>query len=125
MEGLIIKSLSGVYDCYVSGKIYKCKPLGVFRHKGIVPKVGDICEIEDNTIIKIKNRKNDFIRPYIANIDKAFIVTSVIEPDLNLNLLDRLIANNEYNNIQSVLLFTKLDLVNRRKNLLNFLVTDY
>ena len=44
-------------------------------------------------------RKNDLIRPVIANVDKAFLVFSVKEPELNLNLLDRMIAIIEYNNI--------------------------
>ena len=40
----------------------------------------------------IKERKNELIRPVVANIDKVFIVTSLVEPDLNLNLLDRIIC---------------------------------
>ncbi len=42
---------------------------------------------------------------------KLFLVFSVKEPDLNLNLLDRLLAIIEFNNIEAVIVFTKLDLL--------------
>lgn len=111
MEGLIIKSISGEYDCLVNDQIIKTKPLGIFRHKNISPKVGDKVIINDNMITEILPRKNDLIRPYVSNVDKALIVTSLVEPDLNLNLLDRIISNVEFNDIESILIFSKADLV--------------
>ena len=115
MQGLIIKIISGDYFVKINDEVIKCKPLGVFRHKKITPKVGDIVEVEDNTIIKIQDRKNELIRPVVANIDKVFIVTSLVEPDLNLNLLDRIICQAEYNNIEIILVFTKVDLTDHTK----------
>ena len=115
MQGLIIKIISGDYFVNVNDEVIKCKPLGVFRHKKITPKVGDIVEVEDNTITKIQDRKNELIRPVVANIDKVFIVTSLVEPDLNLNLLDRIICQAEYNNIEIILVFTKVDLTDHTK----------
>ena len=115
MQGLIIKIISGDYFVKVNEETIKCKPLGVFRHKKVTPKVGDIVEVEDNTITKIKERKNELIRPVVANIDKVFIVTSLVEPDLNLNLLDRIICQAEYNNIEIILVFTKVDLTDPNK----------
>lgn len=112
MRGLIVKIISGDYFVKCGEEIIKCKPLGVFRHKRITPKVGDVVEVKDNTIIEIQKRKNELIRPVVANIDKVFIVTSLVEPDLNLHLLDRIICQAEYNNIESVLIFSKTDLVN-------------
>ena len=115
MQGLIIKIISGDYFVKINDEVIKCKPLGVFRHKKITPKVGDIVEVEENTIIKIQDRKNELIRPVVANIDKVFIVTSLVEPDLNLNLLDRIICQAEYNNIEIILVFTKVDLTDHTK----------
>ena len=63
------------------------------------------------TIVKVEPRKNDLVRPTIANIDQAIVVTSVKEPDLNLNLLDRFIAILEYNDIVPILVFNKIDLL--------------
>lgn len=116
MNGLIIKSISGDYDCYLEdGSIITCKPLGIFRLNKITPKVGDYVKIENGKIASIEKRKNDFERPVVANIQKNFIVTSVVEPDLNLNLLDRLISITEYNGIEAILLFTKMDLVKTKE----------
>lgn len=112
MIGLITKSISGEYSVKVNDEVFICKPLGVFRHKKITPKVGDIVIIENNTITEIKPRKNELVRPFVSNVDKVFIVTSLVEPDLNLNLLDRIICQVEYANIEIVLIFTKVDLVN-------------
>ena len=96
MEGLIIKSISGEYDCLVNGDIITTKPLGIFRHHNMSPKVGDKVLIEKGMISKILPRKNDLIRPFVSNVDKALIVTSLVEPDLNLNLLDSNIAEGKH-----------------------------
>lgn len=111
MRGLIVKIISGDYFVKINDKVIKCKPLGIFRHKKITPKVGDMVIVEQNTIMSIEKRKNELLRPVVTNVDKVFIVTSLVEPDLNLNLLDRIICQAEYNNIQIVLIFTKVDLV--------------
>ena len=55
--------------------------------KEIQPKVGDIVDFNDHSITKIYPRVNDLIRPTICNIDQAFVIFSVKEPELNLNLL--------------------------------------
>ncbi len=51
MQGLIVKIISGDYFVKVENEIIKCKPLGVFRHKKITPKVGDIVDVKEDTII--------------------------------------------------------------------------
>ena len=111
MQGIIVKIISGDYFVKCNDEIIKCKPLGIFRHKKLAPKVGDIAEITDNTIVELKERKNELIRPVVANVDKVIVVTSLIEPDLNLHLLDRIICQAEYNNIEIILVFSKTDLV--------------
>lgn len=111
MKGLIIKAISGEYTVKVDDQFFVCKPLGIFRHHQKSPKVGDIVKVEGNKIIAIDERKNDLIRPCVANIDKVFIVTSFVEPNLNLNLLDRLISMVEWENMNIVLVFTKVDIV--------------
>ena len=115
-SGLIIKSISGEYVVLVGSEELICKPIGLFRYKKITPRVGDKCIIDfvDGAwvIKEIKKRKNELVRPVVANIDKVIIVTSLVEPDLNLNLLDRLICQVEYSDIPIVLVFSKADLVN-------------
>lgn len=113
MEGRIIKNISNDYVVKVDNKLYTCKPRGKFRISNFTPLVGDIVEIDNNNnyIIDIKKRKNSLIRPSVSNIDKAIIVTSV-KPKLDTNLLDKLLVLTMYNNIEPVICFTKLDLLN-------------
>lgn len=113
MEGRIIKNISNDYVVKVDNKLYTCKPRGKFRISNLTPLVGDIVEIDNNNnyIIDIKKRKNSLIRPSVSNIDKAIVVTSV-KPKLDTNLLDKLLVLTMYNNIEPVICFTKLDLLN-------------
>ena len=113
MEGRIIKNISNDYVVKVDNELYTCKPRGRFRISNLTPLVGDIVEIDGNNnyIIDIKKRKNSLIRPSVSNIDKAIIVTSV-KPKLDTNLLDKLLVLTMYNNIEPVICFTKLDLLN-------------
>ena len=114
-KGLIIKAISGEYVVLTGDQELVCKPLGLMRYKNITPRVGDICEVENvdgaNVIKSIQKRKNELLRPVVANVDKVIIVTSLTEPDLNLNLLDRIICQVEYCDIPIVLVFSKADLV--------------
>lgn len=113
MEGRIIKNISNDYVVKINDKLYNCKPRGKFRIDKIVPLVGDIVDIdiENNYILYIKKRKNCLVRPSVANVDKAIIITSV-KPRLDTNLLDKLLVIISYNNIEPVICFTKLDLLN-------------
>ena len=114
MRGLIIKAISGEYTIIdQENKIHVAKPRGLFRFKEHAPKVGDWAEFDakHKVIQKIAQRRNELNRPVIANVDKVFLVFSVREPDLNLRLLDRLLAIIEYMDIEIVIVFTKLDLL--------------
>ena len=127
MEGRIVKNISNDYVVKIEDKLYTCKPRGKFRKSNITPLVGDIVEIdvENNYILDIKKRKNSLIRPSVANIDKAIIVTSV-KPKLDTNLLDKLLVLVSYNNIEPVICFTKLDLLfEYEKEEINKIITYY
>lgn len=126
-SGLVVKSISGEYTVYnIQEQSYTiCKPRGLFRHRDETVKVGDYVTYNEDTKIinSINKRKNDLIRPVIANVDKAFVVTSLIDPDLNLNLLDKILCVLEFNNIIPVLIFTKIDLLddkNKYDDILNY-----
>ena len=113
MKGIIIKNISNDYEVKTKNGKYICKPRGKFRIDSITPLVGDIVEIDaDNSyILNIHNRKNSLIRPTVANIDQALIVTSVKQPDFNSKLLDKLLTIIAYNNITPIICLTKLDLL--------------
>ncbi len=132
MEALIICLISGEYTIYDKERnlTLVAKPRGVFRNNNTSPKVGDIVGYEEGNphaiINKVYKRHNDFIRPSVANIDQAFVVTSLKEPDLNLNLLDRMITIFEFQEIVPVLVFSKVDLLNEEElNTTNEIINYY
>ena len=113
MIGRIIKQISNDYTVKTEDKLYVCKARGKFRNLGITPLVGDTVKIDEdnNYILEILPRKNYLVRPSVANIDQVVIVTSVKIPDYSSNLLDKLLNIIEYNNIEPIICFTKLDLL--------------
>lgn len=119
MQGLIIQNISNDYKVKNSNGIYTCKARGKFRKDKIIPLVGDtvIFDENNNYILEIKKRKNFLIRPTVANIDQALIVTSVKKPDLDTNLLDKLLTIISYNNIEPIICFTKLDLLTKEETI--------
>ena len=117
MTGIIIKNISNDYTINSNGCLYVCKPRGKFRNSNITPLVGDIVEFDEtnNYILDIKPRKNELIRPSVANIDIAVVVASVKEPDFDTYLLDKTLTIISYNNITPIIYFTKLDLLNEEE----------
>lgn len=117
MEGIIIKNISNDYVVLCKNGEYTCKPRGKFRNDKIIPLVGDnvIIDPDNKYILDIKPRKNMLIRPSVANVDQALIITSVKEPDFSTNLLDKLLVVITYNDIEPVICLTKLDLLNNQE----------
>lgn len=117
MKGRIIKNISNDYTIKSNDKIYTCKPRGKFRLNNMTPLVGDIVVFDEKEhyILEIEPRKNELIRPSIANIDMAVIVTSVKKPDFDTILLDKTLTIISYNNITPIIYFSKLDLLNEKE----------
>ena len=117
MPGKIIKIISNLYTVKTQNGLYECRARGKFRNLFIVPLVGDECIIDEKNkyILKILPRKNSLSRPMIANVDLALIVTSVKKPNLSLSLLDKMISIISLKNIVPILIFTKIDLLNKEE----------
>jgi len=113
MKGQIVKILSNLYFVDCENEIIPCHSRGNFRNKKIIPLVGDFCIIdkEQKYIMEILPRKSSLIRPSVANIDQALIVTSLKTPDFSSNLLDKLITVLEINNIKPIICITKEDII--------------
>lgn len=97
-----------------SPQVYECKAKGVFRSRKIKPLVGDDVEFtvldekeQTGNITDILERKNELIRPAVANIDQAMIVFAVTDPEPNLNLLDRFLVTMEMQGVPAVICFNK------------------
>ena len=114
MNGRIVRQISNDYTVELeTGEKVICKARGKFRKLNISPLVGDIVNIdyENKYILEILDRKNELVRPSIANIDQALIITSVHIPNFSSNLLDKLLVTIEFNNIKPIICFTKMDLI--------------
>ena len=118
MQGKIIKGIAGFYYVnVVESGVYECKAKGVFRKEKIKPLVGDNVRIEildeenkTGNIVEIFPRKNELIRPAVANIDQALVVFAVTKPTPHFNLLDRFLVMMERKEISVVLCFNKKDI---------------
>ena len=115
-SGVILKGIGGFYYVLSEDMVLECKARGIFRKEKKTPLVGDRVLVstgdvpEQGMIESILERKNSLIRPPVANLDRLFIVASSVEPNLNLFLIDKMVAIAEDKGIEPVVVFTKTDL---------------
>ena len=117
MQGQIIKISSNRHIVKCNNKTYNTIPRGKFRKDKLIPKVGDYVVFNDKSLVieEILERKNTFNRPMVSNIDRAFIITSLVNPLFSLGLLDKFITHMELNNVDVVICLTKVDLVSDKE----------
>lgn len=122
MQGKIIKGIAGFYYIETEQGLYECKAKGAFRNQKKKPLVGDNVEIsiqdEENkkgNIQDILPRKNQLIRPTVANVDQAVVIFAAASPAPNLNLLDRFLITMEQYNVETIICFNKSDLVTEKE----------
>ncbi|MGV7473636.1 hypothetical protein PJL14_28950, partial [Mycobacterium kansasii] len=65
--GQIRQSLSGFYDVYADGQMYRTRARGNFRKRKITPLVGDVVEFDAPTpqegyVLKIRERQTQLVR---------------------------------------------------------------
>ena len=119
MNGKIIKGIAGFYYIHTGEQgVFECKAKGAFRNKKMKPLVGDNVEItvldsekKIGNVISVEKRKNQLIRPAVANVDQAIGIFSCAKPQPNLNLLDRFLVSMEQYNVETIICFNKCDLV--------------
>lgn len=123
MQGKIVKGIAGFYYVHVvESGVYECKAKGIFRKDKKKPLVGDDVEIEvlsevekTGSIINIFERKNELIRPAVANIDQALVVFAAAKPSPHFNLLDRFLVMMQTKEIPVILCFNKEDIASEEK----------
>lgn len=119
MKGQILKIHSDFY--YVkfadNADVFECKVREVLKKQKQKVLVGDFVQCTDinenkksAVIEKILPRKNFLARPSVANIEQVVIVSSIKEPDLDFQQLNRYICFAKYHNIKTKLCFNKNDL---------------
>ncbi len=120
MRGTVVKGIAGFYYVKSDGEIFQCKARGVFKNKGIKVAVGDIVEFElnegsDGLITEIEERKNEFVRPPVANVQCFVVVFSVAEPDPNFFVIDRFLVMAEKSGTEIVICVNKSEIASEIK----------
>ncbi|MCM1257242.1 MAG: ribosome small subunit-dependent GTPase A [Roseburia sp.] len=123
MKGKIVKGIAGFYYVHVTPSgIYECKAKGIFRKDKKKPLVGDDVELDildeeemEGNITEILPRKNELIRPAVANVDQALLVFAAEKPDPNYNLLDRFLVMMAYQQVPVTICFNKCDYITEKK----------
>ena len=144
MIGTIYKSTGSWYKVKLeNGKFIDCRLLGKFREKNIKSTnpvcVGDIVKLNNNKntpqIEFILDRKNYLIRKSVklskqfhiiaSNIDICFLIITVKNPETSTMFIDRFLASTFSYNIDTVLLFNKVDDISDKEDntLKTFLAT--
>ncbi len=113
--GRVVKGVGGQYTVYANSREYVGKPRGIFRKSGTKVLVGDIVEFsefseEEIVIEKILERKNQLVRPVVANVDQVLVSFSIKNPEINYDMLDRILVLAEESNVDIILCINKIEL---------------
>ena len=131
-QAIVVRFHSNMLDVIDSDnrKRYTCTLRGKFKKQGIRPIVGDVVEYigfpdMKGRIENILPRKNELDRPRIANIDQVILVLTVSHPPISLLTLDKFLIMAELQDIESVLVFNKLDLLDASEIMEQKQLVDY
>ena len=114
MIGRIVKGVGGFFDVLTDRGIITCKARGHFRKDLLSPMIGDMVEIIPQSdglavIERLLPRRNELLRPTVANIDQLVIVVSASLPRPDWLLVDKLLLQCSLLNIRPLLALNKLD----------------
>ncbi len=115
-DGLIIRSIGGLYTVACGEELVDCRARGKFRLDDIRPMVGDRVRIlrpESGTAVirEICPRTNSLIRPAVANIGTLVVICSEAPPVTQTFLIDRVSAIAGHKGIDMVVCINKCDLM--------------
>jgi len=115
-EGKIIRLTGGLYTVVdKEGNTVDLRAAGIFRHQGESPRVGDDVVVADGAIRAIRPRRNDLVRPAVANVDQAIVVNAAREPDFSFLLLDQFLVLVRAAGVAPLIVVTKIDLLGSEK----------
>lgn len=119
VKGKIIKSIAGFYEVHTPEAVYRCRAKGIFRALGKKPLVGDDVEIDITDTVSVPMegnvrtlfpRKNELVRPNVANVDQALLLFAITHPAPSYNMLDRFLITMQERKLDAVLCFNKKDI---------------
>lgn len=112
---MILKGIGGFYYVDTPEGIIECKARGRFRITMGKPIVGDRVKLEiqpeDGTgyLLEIAPRRNQLIRPAVANIDLLVVVASAAPPVTDPFLIDRVTAIATHKGMETLIALNKTD----------------
>lgn len=134
IEGLVVRSQSGFYTVQTDSGVVTCRLPGRLK-KGTTD--GDVCAVGDHVTLAdqgdgtgmietISNRtgmisrirtgiKRDFRQILLANPDQIVIVFACAEPEPHLRMLDRFLVIAEKQNLHTLIVANKADLVTQEE----------
>lgn len=128
-QGLVIKSTGSWYkveseesemiDCQIKGK-FRIKGLRTTNPLAVGDRVGFVMNEDGTGVIEsIEERKNYIIRKSVnlskeahivaSNVDRAFLVVTLVKPPTSLGFIDRFLVTAEAYSIPVTILFNKVD----------------
>ena len=118
MTGTVVKGIGGFYFVYDGETVVMGKARGNLKRNKEIIYVGDIVDfdIDENdkdgecVIHRVTERKNYLTRPPVSNLDILVVVFSLVQPDVNYPVVDKLIAGCELAGIDPVICVSKSDL---------------
>ena len=117
MQGTILEGIGGFYYARDdAGTVHTLRAQGKLRRERMKPKCGDRVELapgegeEHGWILSILPRRNELVRPPVANIDVILAVAAAATPDPDLLMVDRLMLNARRAGIEVMLVVSKADL---------------
>lgn len=118
MEGLVVRKAGPMLEVFLpeEGKRLLCRArIKLIKRKGPI-LVGDRVTVRplsetEGLIESVSPRKTYLPQPAVANVDRAFVVFSYKQPDLQLMALDTLLVAIEAHEVEPVVVFNKMDLL--------------
>ena len=112
--GRIIRSLSGFYEVQTAEGMVTCRARGSLRRTGETPLTGDMVDISvekgKGMVEKILPRRNQFVRPAVANVDALVVFAANVNPVTEPFLIDRVAAIAGDQEVDVILCINKCDL---------------
>ena len=121
MTGTVVKGIGGFYFVYDGETVVMGKARGNLKRNKDLIYVGDVVDfdIDENdkdgecVIHRVVERKNYLTRPPVSNLDILVVVFSLVQPDVNYPVIDKLIAGCELAGIDPVICISKADLAGK------------
>lgn len=114
MTGVIIKGIGGFYYVKTADGVFQAKGRGKFKKDRFILAVGDRVELQvredgDSVIESVYPRKNSFIRPPVANVDRFIITVTASKPAPDFGIIDRFLVTAEKAGAEAVICINKID----------------